>query len=96
MISLDSKGSAMLVRDNGPGIPSRDREVIFESGFSRKPSGRGLGLRISRALLAREGWTLDLTDPQPSVGAEFRVAPTGASALRPGINSQLEVIHLAE
>lgn len=96
VISLDSKGSAMLVRDNGPGIPSRDREVIFESGFSRKPSGRGLGLRISRALLAREGWTLDLTDPQPSVGAEFRVAPTGASALRPGINSQLEVIHLAE
>ncbi|MFG1757474.1 ATP-binding protein [Micromonospora echinofusca] len=74
-VRLDCDGSAMFVTDNGPGISERDRQAVFEPGFSRKPGGRGLGLRIARSLLAREGWKLELPEPQPEVGTCFRIAP---------------------
>ncbi|MGW4295564.1 ATP-binding protein [Micromonospora chersina] len=79
-VRLDSDGTAMFVLDNGPGIPERDREAVFESGFTRKPGGRGLGLRIARSLLAREGWKLELPEPQPEVGTCFRISPNGVQS----------------
>ena len=39
VIRLDSDGDGMTVSDNGPGIPQRDREDVFELGFTRKPGG---------------------------------------------------------
>jgi signal transduction histidine kinase len=73
-VTLDKDGPDFLVKDNGPGIPERDADVIFAPGFSRRPNGRGLGLTISRDALRREGWTLtvDPKDPGPS-GAVFRM-----------------------
>lgn len=75
MIRLDTQGDAMLVIDNGPGVPARDREAIFELGFTRKPGGRGLGLHISREVLDRVGYSLGLDPPGPDLGATFRIAP---------------------
>lgn len=75
-VELDAHGEALLVRDNGPGVARRDRERIFEAGFSRKPGGRGLGLRISRDVLGREGWTLAYEDA-PGGGAQFAMTPKG-------------------
>ena len=63
VIRLDAEGEVMIVMDNGPGVPSRDREAIFELGFTRKPGGRGLGLYISRDVLSRIGYDLTITDP---------------------------------
>ncbi|MFG1648699.1 ATP-binding protein [Micromonospora sp. NPDC049275] len=80
-VRLDSDGSSMLVVDNGPGIPERDRQAVFESGFTRKPGGRGLGLRIARSLLSREGWVLELPNPQPEVGTCFRISPKNESEI---------------
>jgi|SRR6266545_394362 len=74
-IELDLDGLAMTVTDTGPGVSTRDREAIFESGFSRKPGGRGLGLKISRDVLRRNGWDLELDDPAPNRGARFRIVP---------------------
>ena len=65
----------MLVSDNGPGVPARDREAIFELGFTRKPGGRGLGLHISREVLDRVGYSLQLDPPGPDSGATFRITP---------------------
>ena len=61
-IILDTDRDDLLVRDNGPGVSSRDRENIFAMNFSRKPGGRGMGLHISRATLSRVGLRLTL-DP---------------------------------
>lgn len=66
-------GSTLVVSDNGPGIAPRDREVIFERGFTRKPGGRGMGLRISRDVLGREGWELTLANSKPGEGATFHI-----------------------
>ena len=62
MIRVDAGDDRMIVADTGPGIDSRDREAIFEMGFSRKPGGRGLGLYISQQVLNRQGYELFLHD----------------------------------
>ena len=74
-IRLNAEGDKMLVTDTGPGIATRDRLAIFESGFSRKPGGRGLGLSISRDALRREGYDLKLDEPNPLYGARFLIVP---------------------
>ena len=79
LITLDSDGIAMFVSDNGPGIPTLDREAIFELGFTRKPGGRGLGLYISRDVLRQRPVDYDLTvgDAPDGLGTRFIIQPMG-------------------
>lgn len=72
-IILDADATAAYVSDNGPGVRPRDRDVVFDRGFSRRRGGRGLGLSLARELLERDGWTLELLEPE--TGATFRIAP---------------------
>jgi signal transduction histidine kinase len=71
VITLDARKHEMIVRDTGPGVPARDRDAIFDSGFSRKPGGSGYGLYISRQVLQREGMQLELASGRADAGAEF-------------------------
>lgn len=59
-IVLDAHDGAYWISNNGPLIEMRDRESIFERGFTRKPSGRGLGLFIARESLRKEGMTIEV------------------------------------
>jgi len=79
-IRLNWVGDAMSVSDSGPGVPSRDRDAIFEFGFSRKPGGRGMGLSIARDVLARDGYKLTLADTSSDRGAEFEIRPDEGAA----------------
>jgi two-component system OmpR family sensor kinase len=48
--------AALSVRDNGPGVPARDHEQLFERFYRAdggKASGSGLGLAIARELAVR-------------------------------------------
>jgi Na+/proline symporter/nitrogen-specific signal transduction histidine kinase len=73
-------GYVVEIADNGPGIGKRERKLIFEK-FWRGPGavadhgGAGLGLAISRQIIARMNGTLDLV-PGPLRGACFRVRLT--------------------
>ncbi|MCW7463714.1 ATP-binding protein [Leptospira limi] len=58
--TIDPKG--LVVSDSGPGIAERDKERIFEAYFSRKPTGRGLGLYLSRTALKFHGMDLVLSE----------------------------------
>ena len=78
-IELDVDGDALTVTDNGPGIPARDAEAIFEMGFTRRPGGRGMGLYISRRTLEDVGFDLTLDPFEDGKGAQFRIAPSGKS-----------------
>lgn len=66
------------VADNGPGIAGAERQVIFEKfsrgqhGAATTPSGAGLGLAISRQIVAKMHGTLELV-PHSRPGACFRV-----------------------
>ncbi len=72
-IELDEREGTLLVSDSGPGIDIRDREAIFEFGFSRKPGGRGMGLHIGRETLRRVGFDLRLIDSDR--GTTFGMVP---------------------
>lgn len=72
VITLDADKVGAYIRDSGPGVRPRDREAIFERGFSRRRGGRGLGLSLARELLERDGWTLEVLGTES--GAEFRIS----------------------
>lgn len=76
IIRLDADGKAFLIRDTGPGIFPRDRDAIFEQGFTRKPGGSGLGLYISRSVLSKAGYRLEVEPNEPGQGATFRIERT--------------------
>ncbi len=46
------------ISDNGPGIPEKDWESIFEPFFSTKPSGFGLGLANARKIVEQHNGTI--------------------------------------
>jgi len=73
-IKLDFENGAFFISDNGPGIENRDKEAVFEWGFSRKPFGRGLGLYISQQVLSKEGYRLELVEDTGRNGATFKIS----------------------
>lgn len=60
------------VEDDGPGVPEAIRERIFEPLFTTRARGTGLGLALSRDIVAAHGGTLELLDDGRS-GASFRI-----------------------
>ena len=74
-IYLDTAGSTFSVSDTGPGVNDRDRNEIFDIGFTRKPEGRGMGLHIARATLREIGYDLALEARGPRWSTTFVIAP---------------------
>lgn len=66
----------LWVRDTGQGIPIEVQEKIFEpfgtAGRTRRPEGIGLGLSITRHLVALHGGTITL-ESQQGVGSTFNL-----------------------
>ena len=75
-ITLDADGDRLVVSDSGPGIEPRDRDRIFEFGFSRKPGGRGMGLYIARETLKRVGYEIHVMGSTEDASARFAIEPT--------------------
>ena len=76
---------AIIVRDNGPGIPDEARDKIFEPFFTTKPRGvrTGLGLPTSRRIVDAQGGRLTLVETGAQ-GTVFEiVVPRPAAASRP-------------
>jgi two-component system C4-dicarboxylate transport sensor histidine kinase DctB len=72
-IAVEAKGRKVTVRisDNGPGLSAAVRDRLFTPFTTDKPDGMGLGLVISRDIVAGFGGEL-IHDPSPS-GAVFRI-----------------------
>ncbi|WP_244907499.1 PAS domain-containing sensor histidine kinase [Nitrosomonas aestuarii] len=62
--------SMLTIKDNGPGIDRNTISRIFEPFFTTKPTGFGMGLSISRALIEANGGQL-WVDPDFRQGAQF-------------------------
>jgi two-component system C4-dicarboxylate transport sensor histidine kinase DctB len=71
----------IAVSDNGAGVPEALRERIAEPFFTTKETGEGLGLglAISRAIVAEYGGALDF-GPRDGGGPRFTVMLPGATA----------------
>ena len=69
----------ILVSDNGPGLPARAKEHLFEAfQGSMRSGGTGLGLAIASELVRLNGGTLSL-DPGTE-GTRFRIVLPDAAA----------------
>ena len=65
----------ILIEDNGPGIPEKDAERVFER-FVKLDSfkeGMGLGLTFSRTMARRMGGDVVLDTTYAGSGARFKV-----------------------
>jgi PAS domain S-box-containing protein len=70
-------GIAIDVEDTGPGLPAEATERIFEPFYTTKPDGLGIGLAISRSIVAAHGGALCAAANEAG-GATFTVQlPTG-------------------
>lgn len=66
-----TEGLRVAVCDSGPGIAAEDRERIFDSFYTTKPGGIGIGLSICRTILDAHSGRL-WVEGDPSGGAAFR------------------------
>ena len=70
---------AVMVSDNGPGIPKKMRRKIFRrfvrlgSELERKKLGTGLGLHIVRTLVRRQRGLIRVHDGPDGIGTVFEV-----------------------
>ena len=60
------------VTDSGKGIPAEEFETVFKPFFTTKPRGLGLGLSISRSIIARHQGRI-WAESLPDGGACFRL-----------------------
>lgn len=74
-ILLDSDGESFLISNTGPGIEARFKDSIFEFGETKKIGGRGMGLSISREVLKRDGFDLNLVATGADINPIFRISP---------------------
>jgi PAS domain S-box-containing protein len=71
----------VTVCDTGPGIAPENLERVFESFFTTKSSGVGIGLSICRSILEAHGGSLWASANEPR-GARFQFTLPGAAAHR--------------
>jgi PAS domain S-box-containing protein len=72
-----AQGVLVTVRDSGPGLDPQHLDRLFEAFYTTKPHGLGLGLAISRSIIAAHGGQL-WASPNTGPGATFQfILPTG-------------------
>lgn len=70
----EDEGSFLVVgvADTGVGIPEAEQELVFEPFYTTRPEGTGLGLFISRKIVANHGGRI-VVRSSPGKGSTFSV-----------------------
>ena len=68
----DANDVVVEVQDTGPGIEPEKLDRLFQSFYTTKPDGIGMGLAISRSIVEAHGGRLSATPNEPR-GAVFRM-----------------------
>lgn len=55
-------GAGFYVADDGPGVPSNDREAAFEPGYTAGDDDAGFGLSIVRRIADAHDWTVSVSE----------------------------------
>lgn len=71
-VTVGTFADGIYLEDDGPGIPERERDSVFEEGYSSSSEGTGLGLPIVEKLAAAHDWEISLVDGTTG-GARFEI-----------------------
>jgi signal transduction histidine kinase len=73
-ISLQKEDAniVLLISDDGKGIAPENEDKIFESNFTTKSSGMGLGLKLAKRYIENTGGTITIENSRAE-GAAFRI-----------------------
>jgi nitrogen fixation/metabolism regulation signal transduction histidine kinase len=71
-LSDAAKRPALAIHDSGPGVPAEVEAQLFTPFFSSKRHGQGVGLTLTREILAQHGFDYELRNAEGG-GAEFRI-----------------------
>jgi two-component system sensor histidine kinase HydH len=66
------KCTVITISDDGPGIPTQDRERIFDPYFTTKADGTGLGLAIVHKIVEAHGGEINI-ESEPGRGTKVTV-----------------------
>ena len=77
---VEPSGALVAVRDSGPGLETLMLERVFESFYTTKASGLGLGLSICRSIIEAHGGRLWASTNQQR-GATFQFTLPGAGSI---------------
>ncbi|MBX3456339.1 ATP-binding protein [Ferrovibrio sp.] len=75
----DDRGIQVSVDDSGPGVAENQRARLFDSFYTTKPDGMGMGLPICRSIIEHHGGTIWVEDGSLG-GARFCFSLPPASA----------------
>jgi PAS domain S-box-containing protein len=73
---FDSNGIALSVQDSGTGIDPQNIERIFDTFFTTKANGMGMGLAICRSIVEAHGGNLSVSPGVPH-GSVFHIVLPG-------------------
>ena len=71
-IDADADGFVLAVSDRGQGIDDEARERLFDTFFTTRSHGTGVGLAVVKAIADEHGFSVEV-DSQEGRGATFRV-----------------------
>ena len=74
-VEVDEDSVTLAVDDQGPGVSGDAKARIFDSFYTTRSHGTGIGLAVVKRIIddhARLGATIDVVS-QPAGGASFRV-----------------------
>jgi two-component system sensor kinase FixL len=64
----------VVVRDEGPGIPAETLPRLFETFYTTKPTGMGMGLEIIRCIVEAHGGRISTeNNPDRRAASSFRL-----------------------
>jgi signal transduction histidine kinase len=79
----------VAVQDSGPGLNPESFERLFDSFYTTKPGGMGMGLSICRSIVEAHGGRIWATpNPGPGITVQFTLPINGqATATRTDFDS---------
>ena len=79
---------AIVIEDDGPGVPERERELVFEEFYrgddtlARRVQGTGIGLALARRIVLAHGGRIHVARSRALGGAAFRITLPRAETVR--------------
>ncbi|WP_263785334.1 sensor histidine kinase [Salinibacter grassmerensis] len=71
-VTIGKRADGFYIADNGPGIPADERSEVFETGYSTRDAGTGLGLNIVHEVVKGHDWIVRV-DESAKGGARLNV-----------------------